>query len=145
MRKYIIAALAFATILAGGLTFTACDDVDDVKDLTLDRLLSPTNVTAFIRNKTNVELKWDAINGATSYTIGVFQGNPNDGASALITESTEDVTYTITGLEGETEYTFGVKSVAKERMTLNGVSLLAPLMQNRYSTMYQMMIYKQQV
>lgn len=24
-----------------------------------------------------------------------FQGNPNDGASALITESTEDVTYTI--------------------------------------------------
>ena len=113
MRKYIIAALAFATILAGGLTFTACDDVDDVKDLTLDRLLSPTNVTAFIRNKTNVELKWDAINGATSYTIGVFQGNPNDGASALITESTEDVTYTITGLEGETEYTFGVKSVAE--------------------------------
>lgn len=112
MKKYIITALTLATMLVGSVTFTACDDVDDVQDLTLNRLLSPTNVTAFIRNKTNVELNWDAMSGATSYTIGVFQGNPNDGASALITANTEDVTYTITGLEGETEYTFGIKSIA---------------------------------
>lgn len=112
MKKYIITALAFATMLVGGVTFTACDDVDDVKDLTLDRLLSPTNLTAFVRNKTNVELSWDAMDGATSYTIGIFQGDPNNGATALITTSTENVTYTVTGLEGETEYTFGIKSIA---------------------------------
>lgn len=45
MRKYIIAALAFATILAnGGLTFnSACDDV--TMKGRFDTLLSPTNVS----------------------------------------------------------------------------------------------------
>ena len=52
--------------------------------------------------------------GATVYAddTGEYLSQANT-QEAEVTESTEDVTYTITGLEGETEYTFGVKSVAE--------------------------------
>lgn len=109
MKKYIITAFAFASLLAGSVTFTACEDIDDIKELSLERLLSPTNLTARIRNDINIELSWDAMDGAQSYTIEVFKEDPEFAGSAILTESTENTTYTITGLEGETSYAIRIK------------------------------------
>ena len=33
MKKYIITAFAFITLLTGSVTFTACEDIDDIKEL----------------------------------------------------------------------------------------------------------------
>lgn len=30
MKKYIITAFAFITLLTGSVTFTACEDIDDI-------------------------------------------------------------------------------------------------------------------
>lgn len=113
MKKYIITALAFATILAGSVTFTACEDVDDVKELTLDRLLSPTNLVGRIRNDVNIELTWDAMSKAESYEIEIYKEDPEFAGQAIATASTENTTYTVTGLEGETSYNIRVRSVSE--------------------------------
>lgn len=113
MRKYIITALAFATILTGSVTFTACEDVDDVKDLTLDRLLSPTNLVGRIRNDINIELSWDAMSNSQSYEIEVFKEDPEFAGEAIATAQTENTTYTVTGLEGETSYSIRVRGTSK--------------------------------
>lgn len=113
MKKYIITALAFATMLVGSATFTACDDVDDVKDLTLDRVLSPTSLTGRIRNNVDIELSWDAMSKAESYEIEVFREDPEFAGQAIATASTENTTYTVTGLEGETSYNIRVRSISK--------------------------------
>lgn len=113
MKKYVIVTFAFIILLAGSATFTACEDIDDVKELALARLLSPTNLTARIRNDVNIELTWDAMDDAQSYTIEVYKEDPDFAGSAILTESTESTTYTITGLEGETSYAIRVKSVSE--------------------------------
>lgn len=113
MKKYIITAFAFFALLSGSVTFTACEDIDDIKELTLDRLLSPTNLTARVRNKVDIELSWDAMDRAQSYVIEVFEEDPDFTGTAVATFETEKATYTITGLEGETSYSIRVKSVAE--------------------------------
>ena len=77
MKKYIITAFAFITLLTGSVTFTACEDIDDIKELNLDRLLSPTNLTARVRDKVNIELTWDEMDRAQSYVIEVFKEDPD--------------------------------------------------------------------
>lgn len=113
MKKYIITAFAFITLLTGSVTFTACEDIDDIKELNLDRLLSPTNLTARVRDKVNIELTWDEMDRAQSYVIEVFKEDPDFTGTAISTLESEKATYTVTGLEGETSYSIRVKSVAE--------------------------------
>lgn len=113
MKKYIITAFAFITLLTGSVTFTACEDIDDIKELNLDRLLSPTNLTARVRDKVNIELTWDEMDRAQSYVIEVFKEDPDFTGAAISTLESEKATYTVTGLEGETSYSIRVKSVAE--------------------------------
>ena len=54
MKKYIITAIALATLLIGSVTFTACEDIDDIHELSLNRLLSPTNLIGKINSKVNI-------------------------------------------------------------------------------------------
>ena len=35
MKKYIITAIALATLLIGSVTFTACEDIDDIHELSV--------------------------------------------------------------------------------------------------------------
>lgn len=113
MKKYIIAALAFVTMLSGGVTFTACEDIDDVRELNLDRLLSPTDLVARVRNKVDIELSWKAMDKAQAYVIEVFMEDPDFAGTPVSTFTTEKATYTVTGLEGETTYAIRVKSIAE--------------------------------
>lgn len=113
MKKYIIAAFAFVTMLSGSITFTSCEDIDDVKELNLDRLLSPTNLVARVRNKVDIELTWDAMDKAQSYVIEVFKEDPDFAGTPIATFESEKGSYTVYGLEGETSYSIRVKSVAE--------------------------------
>ena len=46
MKKYILSICTLAAICIGCVTVTSCSDPDDLNDLVLDRILSPTNITA---------------------------------------------------------------------------------------------------
>ena len=49
------------------LTLTSCGDaMDEITSLVLDRVLSPTELKAKIKNDVNVELSWTAMQGAKS-------------------------------------------------------------------------------
>ncbi len=98
------------------LALTSCGDVmDEITSLVLDRNLSPINLEARVQDRTNVKLSWTAVNGATGYIIEQYDNDSLsfDGktASATYTISADEVPYTITGLEGETDYSFRVMSV----------------------------------
>ena len=113
MKKYIITAFAFFTLLTGSVTFTACEDIEDVKELNLNSLLSPTHLTARVREKVNIEISWDAMDKAESYVIEVFKEDPTFAGTPVLTFETATTTYTVTGLEGETSYSIRVKAVAE--------------------------------
>lgn len=113
MKKYIITAFAFVTLLTGSVTFTACEDIDDVHELSLNRLLSPTNLIGKVNNKVNITASWDAMDGATAYTIEFYKENPNCEGTPIVSETIENTEFTQENLDGETEYTIRVKSIAE--------------------------------
>ena len=78
MKKYILSICTLAAICIGCVTVTSCSDPDDLNDLVLDRILSPTNITARISQDVNIIVSWDEMKGASSYEIVV-------GFSASIT------------------------------------------------------------
>ena len=119
--------------MTGSVTFTACEDIDDIKELNLDRLLSPTNLTARVRDKVNIELTWDEMDRAQSYVIEVFKEDPDFTGTAISTLESEKATYTVTGLEGETSYSIRVKSVAEGITDSKWVSATVQQMQNNSS------------
>ena len=98
----------------GTLTLTSCgDQMEELTSITLGRILSPTDFTAKVRNDVNVELSWTAMHGATSYNIEVYKEDPDFTGSPIQTLSTENNTYTVKGLEGETQYGFRVQAVGE--------------------------------
>lgn len=113
MKKYIITAFAFATLLTGSITFTACEDIDDIHELSLDRLLSPTNLIGKVNSKVNITASWNAMDGAAAYTIEFYEEDPNCEGTPIVSETIEDTEFTKEGLNGETEYTIRVKSIAE--------------------------------
>lgn len=113
MKKYIITAFAFATLLTGSVTFTACEDIDEIQELNLNRLLSPTNLIGKISSKVNITASWDAMDGAAAYTIEFYKEDPNCEGTAIVSQIVEGTEFTKEGLDGETEYTIRVKSIAE--------------------------------
>ena len=65
MKRYInhiiILLIAFLT---GSPVFTSCEDIDEITELNLDRVLSPVNLATRISNKVNAIVSWDLSNGA---------------------------------------------------------------------------------
>lgn len=113
MKKYIITVIALATLLIGSVTFTACEDIDDIHELSLNRLLSPTNLIGKINSKVNITASWDAMDNATAYIIEFYKEDPNCEGTPVLSETIEGTEFTKEGLEGETEYTIRVKSIAE--------------------------------
>lgn len=114
MNKLMIAA----GVLGLTMTLTSCGDVmDEITSLALDRNLSPIALTATVQNRTDVRLNWTAVNGATGYVIEQYANDSLDfegkTADATYTISASDVPYTVSGLEGETKYSFRVMSVTE--------------------------------
>ncbi|MGN1422104.1 MAG: fibronectin type III domain-containing protein, partial [Oscillospiraceae bacterium] len=64
----------------------------------------PQNVKATAGDG-EVTVTWDAVNGATTYVI-------KDGGTTILAKGIKDTTYTFTGLENGTTYTFAVYAYA---------------------------------
>lgn len=114
MKKHILPVACMAALLMAGSVISSCSDIDPVHSLELSRVLSPTNLSVRIRNSVNLELSWDAMDKATSYTVEVYQGETAEGTPVFTQEGINADTYTVkAGLLGETVYYVQVKAVGE--------------------------------
>ena len=114
MKKHILPIACMAALLMAGGVISSCSDIDPVHSLELSRVLSPTNLSVRIRNSVNLELSWDAMDKATSYTVEVYQGETAEGTPVFTQEGINADTYTVkAGLLGETVYYVQVKAVGE--------------------------------
>lgn len=115
MKKYILSIYTLAALCAGGMAVTSCSDPDDVQDLVLDRVLSPTDISARISENVNIIVTWKAMSGATSYEIEAYADTPDYGQRTPDAMGTTTATeYTLTGLIGETDYYIRVRALDEE-------------------------------
>lgn len=109
--------LLFIYILSAALAFQACEDklADEITELNVSRLFSPTAVEARIVNQTSVRLTWAEVRQARSYAVQLFEGAQASGNPALSFDgiTLEDLPYTVANLNGETQYTVQVKAVGE--------------------------------
>ena len=114
MKKHILPIACMATLLMAGGVISSCSDIDPVHSLELSRVLSPTNLSVRVRNSVNLELSWDAMDKATSYTVEVYEGTTAEGTPVFTQEGINTDTYTVkAGLLGETDYYVQVKAVGE--------------------------------
>lgn len=114
MKKHILPVACMAALLMAGGVISSCSDIDPVHSLELSRVLSPTNLSVRVRNSVNLELSWDAMDKATSYTVEVYEGTTAEGTPVFTQEDITTDTYTVkAGLLGETEYYVQVKAVGE--------------------------------
>lgn len=114
MKKHILPVACMAALLMAGGVISSCSDIDPVHSLELSRVLSPTNLSVRVRNSVNLELSWDAMNKATSYTVEVYEGTTAEGTPVFTQEGINTDTYTVkAGLLGETVYYVQVKAVGE--------------------------------
>lgn len=112
MKKYILNVLAFAAFACGGMMTTSCSDPDDIQDLVLDRVLSPTSISARVSQSLNIIVEWDEMTGATAYEIEAYADSPDyDQRTPDLTATTTATTYTFENLIGETTYYIRVRAV----------------------------------
>ncbi len=99
-----------------GLLFLlpACEDKIDplIEELQFERVFTPLDLKAQIRNKTTVELRWSLRDDAASYVVEISEGNL-DFTTLAHTATVEpgDIPYSVT-LDGETQYSARVKGAA---------------------------------
>lgn len=121
MKKNILYMSALAAALCfGGTAFTSCSDPDEIQDLVLDRVLSPTGITARITNNTDIVVTWNEMTGASSYEIEAYADNNDyENNTPAVTATTTNTTYTLTGLIGETDYYVRVRAIDGENEARN--------------------------
>lgn len=109
--KYTIAGVAL-------LAFAACSEPDDViTEVNYKRSFSPTSLEANVRNRTNVELSWTITDNIDSYNVEVFANDSLTFAGSPVkafSVTPEQVPFLVTGLEGETPYSFRVQAVSQK-------------------------------
>lgn len=100
--------------LSVGLT-SCSDPMDEITSLILDRNFSPVDLEARVQQRTNIRLNWTLSSGADQYVIEQYDNDSLmfDGVSPsqTYTIGSDQVPYTVTGLDGETPYSFRVKAV----------------------------------
>lgn len=95
------------------LGLTSCGDVaDEITSIVYGRYFSPTDLTAKVRNRTNIEVSWTAVDNVDQYVVEVYQGSDETG-TLVKTETVTENSYTVTGLEGETTYYVRVKATGE--------------------------------
>lgn len=106
MKKHIFPICTLATALClSGAGLTSCSEPDDVQDMVLARVLSPTNVSARVSENVNIIVTWDEMTDATSYEIEAYADSPDyDQREPDYMASTTLTSDTLTGLIGETDY-----------------------------------------
>ena len=121
MKRHILSILTLVAVLALGTTaLTSCDDPQETQDMVLDRVLSPTGLSARVSEQTNIVLAWNEMSGADSYEIEAYADSPDyDTRTPDISGSTTATTYTLTNLIGETTYYIRVRSIDAEDESRN--------------------------
>lgn len=76
MKKYILSICTLAAVCLGSVAVTSCSEPDDINDLVLNRVLSPTGITARISQEVNIIVSWNEMSGATSYELEVYATVP---------------------------------------------------------------------
>lgn len=104
-----IIVLGLATV-----AMASCSDVaDEITSIVYNRNFSPTGVEAKVRNRTNIELSWNRADGVTQYNVEVFANDSLTFAGSpvkTLSVTPDEIPVTITGLEGETKYSFRVQA-----------------------------------
>ena len=99
----------------GAILMASCSDAsEEMTSVNYARNFAPVGLEAKVRNNTNVELSWTVMAEAAHYIVEVYEDDELEFAGTPIQTLTvlpEEVPYTVTGLLGETWYSFRVKSV----------------------------------
>ena len=99
----------------GAILMASCSDAsEEMTSVNYARNFAPVGLEAKVRNNTNVELSWTVMAEAAHYIVEVYEDDELEFAGTPIQTFTvlpEEVPYTVTGLLGETWYSFRVKSV----------------------------------
>lgn len=99
----------------GAILMASCSDAsEEITSVNYARNFAPVGLEAKVRNNTNVELSWTVMAEAAHYIVEVYEDDELEFAGTPIQTLTvlpEEVPYTVTGLMGETWYSFRVKSV----------------------------------
>ena len=111
MKKIYLKSIVFGLAT---VALASCSDVaDEITSIVYNRNFSPTSVEAKVRNRTNIELSWNLGDGVTNYNVEVyandsltFAGSPVQSFSV----TPDQVPVLITGLDGETQYSFRVQA-----------------------------------
>ena len=111
MKKIYLKSIVFGLAT---VALASCSDVaDEITSIVYNRNFSPTSVEAKVRNRTNIELSWKLGDGVTNYNVEVyandsltFAGSPVQSFSV----TPDQVPVLITGLDGETQYSFRVQA-----------------------------------
>lgn len=100
------------------LLFTACNKTigPEITSLNLARLLSPTGVSALVIDGNTASVSWNKVSKATAYQVEVFDNAEMTGTPVKTYPDIPKtvLTYTLTGLEGETDYYVRVKATGAE-------------------------------
>lgn len=111
MKKYTFNLLTSVILLACTFLNVACEDIDDIHKLNLERILSPTELSVRIRNSVNAEVSWKVMDYAETYTLEIYAGTVVEGSAIRTVTNIATNSYTIEQLEGEASYTVQVKCV----------------------------------
>lgn len=113
IMKFNMKTLCMGVSLVSALIFGACDDNIDplVEELNFNRVFSPLDLKAQIRNRTTVELNWGVSSQVDKYVVELAEDSM---AFQTITRTIEvtgnQVPYSLS-LMGETRYSARVKAV----------------------------------
>lgn len=112
MKKYILSICTLAAVCLGSVAVTSCSEPDDINDLVLNRVLSPTGITARISQEVNIIVSWNEMPGATSYELEVYADSPDyDQRTPDASYTTTLTEKTLTNLIGETDYYIRVRAI----------------------------------
>ena len=112
MKKYILSICTLAAVCLGSVAVTSCSEPDDINDLVLNRVLSPTGITARISQEVNIIVSWNEMSGATSYELEVYADSPDyDQRTPDASYTTTLTEKTLTNLIGETDYYIRVRAI----------------------------------
>jgi hypothetical protein len=115
-NKILYIALLVGTLSFG---FFACEDKIDpiIEELELQRVLSPTDLTARVRNLTTIELTWVTRADADHYVVEFSEDNLEFNTIIhTATVTAEQIPYQ-RALDGETLYSARVKGVSADGVT----------------------------
>ena len=123
MKKHILYLSALlAALCLSGVAITSCSDPDDVVDLTLARVLSPTSLSATLYQGTNIIVSWDDMTGASYYEIeGYADSDDYDNLTPDYTNTVVAAPDTLLDLYGETTYYIRVRAIDEDDSSRNSL------------------------